>query len=353
MTPAHPNPELLALLEKIPGARGIPVEQWTPLAGDGSDRLIWRAGKHGDSVIVVHNQNPPQNALGITENDSFLYIRRHLENCGVPVPRLLGAGEGGRWMILEYLGDTLLQDEVRLRGGNRTALRELYAVVLDYLPRIQVAGGQGFDHSKVHNVPYTAGFAREWESGYFLREFVQGHQGLRVFDPGLDRELDMMAEEAAPSVEPYFLYRDFQSRNIMWQDGKPRFIDFQGGRTGPLAYDLASIVLDPYVNLSEALREELVELYLERLSGWISMEFRSFRRRFPLVAAHRIMQSLGAYGYLARVKGRMHFLQYIPAALSILGRISQSPELRAFGRFRALVDRLQETNPSETTPCSF
>ncbi len=351
MMPTHLNPELFAKLEEIRSAQGISIEEWTLLTGDGSDRLIWRVDKPGDSVIVVLNTNPPQNALGVTENDSFLYIRRHLEKCGVPVPRLLATGDASRWMILEDLGDARLQDEVRRRGCDCSALRELYTVVLEYLPRIQVAGGRGFDLSKVHNVPYTSGFAREWESGYFLREFVQGHLGLVALDPELEKDLDRMAEEAVPEKEPYFLYRDFQSRNIMWQGGKPRFLDFQGGRTGPLAYDLASIVLDPYVNLAETFQKELIEMYLDRLSGWISLELRSFHQRFPLVAAHRLMQALGAYGYLSHVKGRMHFLQYIQPALSILGRLSRSNELKTFRRFRALVDRLQETIPSEANPC--
>lgn len=347
------DPELTCELEEILRHLNISTEEWAPLAGDGSDRRIWRVGKHGNSVIVVFHPDPSKNALGITENDSFLYIRSHLEKIGVPVPRLLAAGDRGRWMILEDLGDTRLQDEVNRRRGNPAALRELYAVVLDYLPRIQVAGAQGFDLSRVHNPPYTAEFARQWESGYFLRHFVEGYLGLRAADPSLERELDKMAEAAVPEEEPYLLYRDFQSRNVIWQHGKPRFIDFQGGRTGPLAYDLASMVLDPYVNLEETLRDELIELYLEKLSGWISLDRRSFLKRYPLVASHRIMQALGAYGYLACKKNKVYFLQYIPPAFSVLSRLLQSPELSPFKRFRALIDKLLDTSPREAKTCSL
>ena len=162
-----------------------------------------------------------------------------------------------------------------------------------------------------------------------------------------------MAREAIPSEESYFLYRDFQSRNVMWQQGKPRFIDFQGGRTGPLAYDLASMVLDPYVNVEELLQDELIELYLDRLSCWISVDRRAFMEGYPLVAAHRMMQALGAYGYLARVKGKANFLQYIPAAFSTIYRLSRHRKLRPFKKFRALLEMLSETFPSETNPCSL
>jgi len=350
--PTRLFPALAAELEEIRRRPGVSSEGWDPLAGDGSERRIWRVGRPEDSVIVVVNPAPTKNATGVSENDSFLYIRRHLEQKGVPVPRLLAAGDAGRWMILEDLGDTRLQDEVRRRGDDFAALREIYAAVLDHLPRIQVAGGQGFDPSRVHNAPYSALFAREWESGYFLRYFVEGHLGIRTLDPGLEQEMDRMAREAVPAEEPYFLYRDFQSRNVMWQNGKPRFIDFQGGRTGPLAYDLASMVLDPYVNLNEKLQEELIELYLDRLSGWISLDRRSFLDGYPLVAAHRVMQALGAYGYLSHVKGKAHFLEYIPAALGILERLSRNPGLRRFKKFRALMERLPDKLSTETTTCS-
>jgi len=353
MTHLHADPALSVFIEETLGRKDIPVEEWILLPGDGSDRSIWRVGKRGDSVIVVMHPDPPKNEQGISENDSFLYIRRHLEKRGVPVPRLLAVGDAGRWMILEDLGDIRLQDEVGRCGSDPAALREIYAVVLDYLPRIQIAGGQGFDLSRVHNAPYTAAFAREWESGYFLRYFVEGHLGLNAADPGLERELDKMSGEAIPAEERHFLYRDFQSRNVMWQHGKPRFIDFQGGRTGPLAYDLASIALDPYVELEETFRDELIELYLDRLSGWISLDRHSFVQGFSLVAAHRIMQALGAYGYLAREKGKMHFLQYIPPALSILKRLSRKRKLKPFKKFQALLERLPGAFPSETNACNL
>jgi aminoglycoside/choline kinase family phosphotransferase len=349
--PEQVDHELAWKLEEILRSLDISVDQWAPLAGDGSDRRIWRVGRQDNSVIVVFHPHPQNTALGITENDSFLYIRSHLDKIGVPVPRLLAAEDRGRWMILEDLGDTRLQDEANRHRGNPSAQRELYAVVLDYLPRIQVAGGQGFDLSKVHNPPYTAEFVRQWESGYFLRYFVEGYLSLRTNDPALEQELDKMAEQAVPEEEMYFLYRDFQSRNIIWQHGKPRFIDFQGGRTGPLAYDLASLVLDPYVDLPETLREELIEIYLEKLSAWISVDRRSFLKRYPLIAAHRMMQALGAYGYLACQKNKIYFLQYIPPALSALKSLLQSPELRSFKKFHALIEKLLDKCSKETITC--
>jgi aminoglycoside/choline kinase family phosphotransferase len=137
----------------------------------------------------------------------------------------------------------------------------------------------------------------------------------------------------------------------MWHNGEPRFIDFQGGRTGPPTYDLASLLLDPYVSLPEDLREELLEEYPDRLSRLTAVDAAAFRRRYPFVAAHRVMQTLGAYAYLSGTKGKMHFRRYIPAAAATLERLSRAPALAAFREFRALAERVAAAAVMEVGQC--
>jgi len=260
------------------------------------------------------NDQPPKDERGVTENDSFLYISRHLRAKGVPMPEIYQYDRERGWFIMEDLGDCHLQTEVMRIKGDRKQLVETYQGVIDMLVVIQAEGRKEFDPALTHNPPYDARFMLAWESGYFLRAFLKGFLGLDIPEEELRDELEDLARQAAEAPAGYFLYRDFQSRNIMVREKGWGFLDFQGGRLGPLQYDLASLLLDPYVELEHEVQEELLAYYLGRIRERAALD-RGFQEQYPFIALHRAMQILGAFGFLTTAKGLKFFHQYIPPAL--------------------------------------
>jgi len=322
--------------------------QWERLGGDGSRRDFYRLRYGEKSWVLLLNPHPPRDERGMSENDSYLYIARHLRKKGLPVPEVYRADPERGLFLIEDLGDRHLQDEVLSRGRGDPKVREIYREAIDLLLRLQIEGAAGFDLSRTHNPPYNRDFVIEWESGYFLRGFVEGFLGLKVKEE-TRRELELAAAQVARAPGGFFLYRDFQSRNIMLKEGRLRLIDFQGARLGPLAYDLASLLIDPYVELPEALKEELFNYYLERLRELLPEQKEPFLRSYPYIALHRNMQILGAFGTLVK-RGKGNFAPYIRPALRNMIRLLHVEGLRGFRNLRALVEEANEF--TETFPTS-
>jgi len=261
------------------------------------------------------NPAPLRNRRGITENDSFLYIARHLREAGAPAPEIYQYAMERGWFLMEDMGDCHLQTEALSRAGDRRHLMETYQRVIDVLIAVQVEGEKRFDPAQTHNPPYDEQFMLAWESGYFFKAFVQGYLGLSIPAEELGDEFADVAHRAAQAPGSYFLYRDFQSRNIMVRAGGLGLLDFQGGRLGPLQYDLASLLLDPYVELEHGLQEELFAHYLARIQERIPLDPAAFREQYAFVALHRALQIIGAFAFLSRERGLTFFQTYIPAAV--------------------------------------
>jgi len=283
------------------------------------------------------NAQPPQDQRGVTENDSFLYIARHLGSKGLPVPAIYHHDRERGWFLMEDLGDCHLQTEVMGMKGDRRRLIETYQRVIDVLVMIQVEGRKGFDPALTHNAPYDQGFMLAWESGYFHSAFLKGYLGLDIADEELRDELEELARQAAEAPAGYFLYRDFQSRNIMVRDGGLGLLDFQGGRLGPLQYDLASLLLDPYVELDRGVQEELLVYYLGRIQERAIVDPKGFQEQYPVVALHRAMQILGAFGFLTKARGLEFFRAYIPPALRSLRTFLQAQQFDAYKKLKKVV----------------
>jgi aminoglycoside/choline kinase family phosphotransferase len=299
-------------------ARGYLQEDdlsWEEIAGEGSARRFYRVTAKGKSWVLMVNEHPPTDQRRVTENNSFLYIAEHLRGKGIPVPEIYHYDMEGGWFIMEDLGDCHLQTTVMGMKEERRRMIEIYHRIIDILVLIQVEGGKGFDLARTHNVPYDQAFMLAWESGYFHFVFLNGYLGLDIPDEELREELEELARRAGEAPQGYFLYRDFQSRNIMVKDEGLGLVDFQGGRLGPLQYDLASLLLDPYVKLDGGVQEELLAYYLGHIQERIPLEPQKFRTLYPFVALHRAMQVLGAFAFLTKAK-RLHFFRsYIPPAL--------------------------------------
>ena len=219
-------------------------------------------------------------------------------------------------------------------------LLDLYKKAIEILPQIQVKASYGFDHKNVFGTPYDFSFILEWESGYFCRSFLKGYLNLNFDIKVLNDELQDLAYKASQIKPWFFLYYDFQSKNIMIKDRKLRFIDFQGGRLGPLHYDLASLILDPYVNINQNMRDKLIEYYLNQIDKIIPLDKSRFLKDYPYIAIHRIMQMLGAFAFLSKVKKKWYFADYIPIAVQNLKHILKLDVFLPYKKLRNLVNKL-------------
>jgi uncharacterized protein (TIGR01777 family) len=334
------------------------------LQGDGSARRIVRAVRGSGSRILVLPAALDPGAASIypqregsgtpDEAAAFAYVSAHLERLGVPVPRIWAFDSESRVLLLEDLGDTHLYDAVRtaraaapghahdgnaapsggnatLCGASVTALRGTYDEALEILLRMQAPPPEPFDPARTANPVYDEVFILRFEAGYFLREMVRGHCGIEPTDPvGLEADCARAAHEALFETPAVFMHRDYQSRNLMRTPRGLVVIDFQGARLGPPEYDLAALVLDPYADLPETLRSDLVERYLDRATRTPG-ERAAARRRFRANGINRMLQTLGAFGYLGGRLGKPGFLEHAPAALSRLGELAKDeyPHLEA------------------------
>jgi len=313
---------------------------WKHLSGDGSERMIYRLSYSKGSVVAVINDHAPSNDLGINENDSFYYISHHLRSKGIGTPEIFEYQRDKGWFILEDLGDVHLQDEALKIKHDPVRLEELYKRVLNILPLIQVKGAQGFDINKIHSLPYDGNFVRKWESGYFFHSFLRGYLNLDIKEDFLRDEFDALADKVSSMDSSFFLYRDFQSKNIMIKQEEVCFLDFQGGRRGPLHYDLSSLLLDPYIDISDKLNQTLMEYYLKQLRLLVSLDEEKFLSEYPFIALHRNMQILAAFAYLSKVKKKYHFTKYIPTAIKSLKKLCNLEIFSSYKNLRKLVEEI-------------
>ena len=304
-----------ALAKAVPEI-GEGILAWSELKGDGSDRTWHRVSLGKTSVIMVDHGPPPEDRT--CEADSFVDIGQHLLNKGVPVPHIYGYDRPAGLVALEDLGDLHLQTVVR-RTGDQVELLAHYKAVIDLLVHMAIEGAKGFNLAFTYQTPYyDRHLILEKEARYFVTAFLNEYKGLRTDFEKLEEDFELLAKRALETGPVGFLHRDFQSRNMLVRNEKYYVIDFQGGRLGPLPYDLASLLIDPYVELPEDIQQDLLAYYLDRLSGSAPVDRQNFLRAYKYCAINRNLQILGAFGFLSRVKGKTDFEAYIPAALASL-----------------------------------
>jgi aminoglycoside/choline kinase family phosphotransferase/GTP:adenosylcobinamide-phosphate guanylyltransferase len=287
----------------------------TRIEGDGSDRQWSRwTGDGGAMILADHGL---RSAAGTAEVDAFMAIGRHLKSRQVPVPAIYFADPFAGLVFLEDLGDTNLQRLVQAQS-NRQPVLAAYRTVIDEVIHMAIDGAQGFEPAWTFQTPaYTREVILERECQYFRDAFLVGHAGLAV-DEAFSDEFNRIADGALEGRDRGFMHRDCQSRNIMVKDGRFYFIDFQGGRLGPLQYDLAALLIDPYVELAPDEQDALLEYAVSRLARRRPFDPAGFRRGFDYCALARNLQILGAFGFLSTRKGKPQFARYIPTALHSL-----------------------------------
>lgn len=312
-TPDLPEAVIICLLQMGRTAKECCVVE--PMTGDGSDRRFFRLTFRDAATLVAILPGPGEK--GMAEARAALRIGTHLFQCGVPVPEIMAFDPGSGALLCEDLGTVLLQEAVAT--ASPAEQRNLYQQALEVLVHMQLTGCQGFDPGWCWDtVRYDKELMLTRESGYFLEAFCKNDLGLKKFPKGLDREFQRLAARSARSPAGFFLHRDFQSRNLMVLDNRIRVIDFQGGRFGPLPYDLASLLLDPYVALDGFLQSRLRQYYLELLEDRLDIDRREFHRDYGHLALQRNLQIIGAFAFLSREKHKKFFRPYLKPAVKSL-----------------------------------
>ncbi|MCD4754966.1 MAG: phosphotransferase, partial [Deltaproteobacteria bacterium] len=316
-----------------------------PLSSDGSDRRFFKIRWKDKPAVAIE---PAPGDIGTFETYSYVDIGNHLARVGIPVPKIYDFNKDTGVIVVEYLGDRHLQTEIlALISQNKwSQVKGLYRQALSMLAKMQVCGCRGFNRKWCYNSEYyDSKLAREREAFYFLQSFVEGLMGF-----GKTLELEDELTRLALQVDlidnkEYFLHRDFQSRNILVWNGALRIIDFQGGRLGPLGYDVAALLLDPYVALPENIWSELLEFYLDELDSLnIALDKAVFEREFYLLALFRTMQALGAYSYLYLIKRKGFFKAYISPAFSNLKTLLVRKDFEELDKLKLLVADISEKN---------
>lgn len=284
------------------------------IAQQGSNRVYTReTDANGKTYIRVTGTNRD-------ENRAFIYMARHFHALGLPVPELYSVSEDEMSYTQEDFGDTLLFDHLEPTLLER-AIRAL--------AHIQVTGAKDFNWSVCFPVPAMDERSIRWDLNYFKYCFLKGTK-LEFSEPKLEDDFDSLVQFILAQPAETFLYRDFQSRNVMIRDGQPYFIDFQGGRRGPTQYDVASFLWQAKAKIAPELREKLIDAYLEELKQLQpSLAETAWRAALPHFVLFRTLQVLGAYGYRGYFERKPHFLESIPLALKNLHELfEKNPELQ-------------------------
>jgi aminoglycoside/choline kinase family phosphotransferase len=251
------------------------------------------------------------------ENVAFLEFSRHFRRHGLPVPEIYAEDLRHGAYLEEDLGDTTLFEFLsRNRAGEAIApkLIEAYRKVVAVLPRFQAEAGRDLNYKVCYPRKSFDRQSIAWDLNYFKYYFLK-LTNVPFNEQALEKDFGRLTKFLLSADRDYFLYRDFQSRNVMLREGKPFFVDYQGGRRGALQYDIASLLFDAKADLPPPLREQLLDHYLETLAGFIELDREAFMRHYYAYAYVRIMQALGAYGYRGFYERKAHFLQSVPYAL--------------------------------------
>lgn len=291
---------------------GAPPSLTERLAGSGSSRRYYRlTADDGTSVIGCESDD-------IAENEAFLYLTSHFAAKGLPVATVMTVAPDRSCYLLEDLGDLSLFDAIvtgRSCGIFPPEEVELLKRSIRGLADFQFSGAGGLDFS--HCYPEEAMDRRMvmWDLNYFKYCFLK-LCGLEFNEARLQDDFELLADELLAVEADTFMYRDFQSRNVMIVNGStPFYIDFQGGRRGPVHYDIASFLWQAKAKLTPELREMLIDEYLDAASRYREMDPVEFRKKLTLFVLFRTLQVLGAYGYRGLIQKRTHFIESIPYAI--------------------------------------
>jgi aminoglycoside/choline kinase family phosphotransferase len=295
-----------------------------PLQGQlgGSGRNILRlSGERSSSIGILYGVRE--------ENVAFLEFSRHFRRYELPVPEIYAEDlDHGAYLEEDLGGTTLYEFLSKNRAGDSISPQaiEAYRKVVAVLPRFQVKAGRSLNYKVCYP---RASFDRQsiaWDLNYFKYYFLR-LAGISFNEQALEDDFSHLTKFLLKADRDYFLYRDFQSRNVLLRDGDPFFVDYQGGRKGALQYDIASLLYDAKADLPPELRQKLLDCYFNRLADFVKLEREQFMLHYYAYVYIRIMQALGAYGFRGFYERKAHFLQSVPYALKNVRWLLQQVEL--------------------------
>jgi len=283
-----------------------------PLSG--SNRFYFRIKYNKGTLIATYNED-------ILENEAFFYLQKYFHSLSLPVPQIIHIFDNKKLYLQEDLGDTTLyQLLTENRKNNNTItpkINQLYKQVIDDLIQFQLSAEKGLNFNYCYPVEAFDSQAMQWDLNYFKYMFLKlVHAPFN--EKKLEEEFQKLIKEATIAQSRYFMFRDFQSRNIMIKNDQLYYIDFQGGRRGPVYYDIASLLFDAKAELPFSFRDELIQYYISRLSNRISIDKEQALQHYYIFVFLRILQALGAYGYRGLFEQKEHFLKsFTPAFINL------------------------------------
>lgn len=310
---------------------GQSPEKIEPLTAAGSNRRYWRLSAAGVSAVGVKGTDA-------AENRAFIAFAKHFKTKGINVPEIFAVSDDGLSYLQEDLGDTSL--------FSCLSDREMVKKAVAALPAIQVKGAEGLDFGVCYPVREFDGRSVMFDLNYFKYCFLK-LCGLEFDEMLLQDDLENLCADLLKVPSDSFMYRDFQSRNVMVRDSQPWFIDFQGGRKGPLQYDLASFVWQAKAAFPDDFKEELVATYIEALKSIMPIDEDSFRENLRLFVFFRTLQVLGAYGFRGLYEKKPHFIESIPFAMKNLSDLLDTIPAGKYTYLVSVLRRLVESRRVE------
>ncbi len=294
---------------------GEKATDFTELPSSGSNRRYFRLSGPVSLIGV--------SGTSVEENEAFIYMANHFHEKGLPVPQVCCQSEDKTCYLQQDLGDLLLFQAIE--KGRRTCVyddkeRSLLHKTMALLPVLQYKGAEDFDFSKCYPQPEFNRRSILWDLNYFKYCFLKA-TGMEFQEDRLEDDFQKMSDALLEEDTPTFMYRDFQSRNVMIQNDEPWFIDFQGGRRGPVYYDVASFLWQAKAQYTGELREELIDVYLDSLKQFRVIDKAHFHNRLRHFVLFRTLQVLGAYGFRGYFEKKPHFIQSVPFAISNLRQL--------------------------------
>ena len=291
---------------------GSPATDITELSSSGSNRRYFRLSGPVSLIGV--------SGTSIEENTAFIYIAAHFREKGLPVPQVYCWSVDKSFYLQEDLGDTLLFQAIE--KGRKSCFfdeteKSLLHKTITLLPTLQFKGAEGFDFSQCYPLPEFNRRSILWDLNYFKYCFLKA-TGMEFQENLLEDDFQKMSDVLLRSSSATFMYRDFQSRNVMIKDGEPWFIDFQGGRKGPFYYDIASFLWQAKAKYPDSLRKELLQEYMEALRKYQPIDESYFYSQLRHFVLFRTLQVLGAYGFRGYFEKKPHFIQSVPYAIENL-----------------------------------
>ena len=307
---------------------GMMPSEVCQLTGSASPRSYYRMSTDGASCIGVIGTDKK-------ENEAFVGLAGHFRSKGINVPQVYATSEDFMAYIQEDLGGSILYDsyvKARKVGEGTKEVEEILVRTMSMLPKLQIKGAEGLDFGICHPQQEFSVRSAMFDLNYFKYSFLKP-LGIEFHEVLLQDDFEKFAEDLVScdipvkgkSQVPAFLYRDFQSRNVMLKDGEPYFIDFQGGRRGPIYYDVASFVYHARAGYDEALKEKMLDAYLQSLSEYMDVDKDAFVERLRFFRLFRCLQVLGAYGFRGWVEKKANFVVSIPEGVAALAELVEHP----------------------------